>query len=160
MNTNYTVLVLCLLVPPTIPAAAETDGYVFEAEELADGGHRAGRGYGFEDGSQAPDGWIKVSAKWDWDYPSIRLMQLRDGFEDFEYLNLLRKWIQLGRRHAPQEQDRKLLAEAESLLQIADDLVGGDFYSATRNCQDLKVARKRVGDMIEKLRLTLTGTQY
>lgn len=103
--------------------------------------------------------YFENAAKWDWAYPSIRLMQIRDGFEDYEYMNILRNWINLARRRAPNEQDTSLIAEAEELLSIANKFVG-NFYTTTENCEDMAVARKQVGDMIEKLRLKLTAEQY
>jgi hypothetical protein len=98
-------------------------------------------------------------AKWDWSIPSIRLMQIRDGFEDYEYMKMLQKWIHLAKRHNKNEQDLELITQAEQLLGIQDHFVG-DFISFTENPEDMMVARKRIGDMIDKLRYMLTGKQF
>jgi len=98
------------------------------------------------------------SRKWDWKIPSIRMMQVRDGFEDFEYMVLLKKWVQLMKRRSPHERDERLLTEAEKMLRIGDDFIY-DFVTLTDRPEDMLVGRKKVADMIEKIRTVLTGTQ-
>jgi hypothetical protein len=99
------------------------------------------------------------SAQWDWDVPSIRLMQIRDGFEDYEYMKLLEKWINLARRHSANERNETLISEAEALLDIEHHFLG-DFISYTDTPEDIMEARKRIGDMIEELRHDVTGEPY
>ena len=104
-------------------------------------------------------GYWQNSATWDWAIPSIRLMQIRDGFEDYEYMRMLERWILLAKRHGRNEQNQALIAEAEAMLAIQDDFVG-NFISYTERPEDMMEARRRVGDMIEKLRLDVTGEQF
>ena len=99
------------------------------------------------------------SAKWDWSVPSIRLMQIRDGFEDYEYMTMLKDWILLAERHGRNEQNPILIEQARKLLDIQDNFVG-NFVCHTDSPEDMIEARKRVGDMIEQLRLELTGEQF
>ncbi len=99
------------------------------------------------------------AGKWKWTVPSIRLMQIRDGFEDYEYMNLLRKWIALAKRHNRSEQDVALIDKAEALLGIERAFVG-DFISYTDRPEDMMAARRMVGDMIEKIRRSVTGEEY
>lgn len=97
--------------------------------------------------------------EWDWSIPSIRLMQIRDGFEDYEYMKMLEQWALLAKRHGAGEQNQALIAEAEAMLAIQDDFVG-NFISYTERPEDMMEARRRVGDMIERLRRDVTGEPY
>ena len=107
-----------------------------------------------------PDlGYWQNSAKWDWAIPSIRLMQIRDGFEDYEYMRMLHRWIQLAKRHGRHERNDALIKQAESMLAVEDHFVG-DFITYTHRAEEMIEARRRVGDMIESLRRDVTGQQY
>ena len=98
-------------------------------------------------------------AQWKWDIPSIRLMQIRDGFEDYEYMKILQKWVLLAKRHSQNEQNTELIKEAENMLNIHENFVG-NFISYTQNDEDMIEARQRIGDITEKLRREVTGKQY
>jgi hypothetical protein len=104
-------------------------------------------------------GYWENSGTWDWALPSIRLMQIRDGFEDYEYMKLLERWVLLAKRHGRNERNQALIAEAEAMLKIEDNFIG-NFISYTQSPEDMMEARRRVGDMIERLRLDVTGEQF
>lgn len=97
--------------------------------------------------------------QWDWSIPSIRLMQIRDGFEDYELMRMLDKWIRLARRHNRHEQDTALLAEAEKLLDIEKAFVG-NFITFTDRPEDMMEARHRVMNMVDRVRQAVTGEPF
>jgi hypothetical protein len=97
--------------------------------------------------------------EWDWSIPSIRLMQIRDGFEDYEYMKMLERWVLLAKRHGKNERNQALIEEAEAMLEIENDFIG-NFISYTQQAEELMEARRRVGKMIERLRADVTGEPF
>jgi len=83
-------------------------------------------------------------------YPSIRAEMLRDGTEDREYLHLLK---QLAHQFAPRTQsdsEKKLLSEAQSLIQVPDEIVKTQF-EMTRDIRLLMQRRSQIARTIERL---------
>jgi glycosyl hydrolase family 123/concanavalin A-like lectin/glucanase superfamily protein len=80
-------------------------------------------------------------------YPSLRLENLRDGIEDFEYLKLLeRRTAQLKAKDGESD----LVKDAEILLKIPTDVaVAVDKYSSAP--EHLLNYRTKVAEMIEKV---------
>ena len=103
--------------------------------------------------------YFENSKKWDWKVPSIRMLQIRDGFEDFEYMTLLGKWVNLAKRYSAGQRDDRLIKEGEKMLSVADNFVY-DFTTVTENADDMVAARTKVADMIERIKKSLTGKQY
>ncbi len=83
--------------------------------------------------------------------PSIRLEFLRQGIEDYEYLVLLENMISIA-----DDKDRKLLDEAGQLLQVQGSLFT-DGKTYTKDPVDILQYRKRVAEMIIKLKKQMTG---
>jgi Glycoside hydrolase 123, catalytic domain/Concanavalin A-like lectin/glucanases superfamily/Glycoside hydrolase 123 N-terminal domain len=76
--------------------------------------------------------------------PSLRLENLRDGVEDYEYLVLLKKL-------AASSKDKNLVKLAEKLLQVpADVAVAVNQYSS--NPENLMNYRNKIASIIEKLK--------
>eukprot|EP00940_MAST-03C_sp_MAST-3C-sp2_P001952 g1952.t1 len=63
---------------------------------------------------------------------SVRLANIRDGLDDFDYLSLLRE------------------TDAELALKIASEVGGGSIASLVRNATTLRNARSQIGSALEK----------
>ena len=80
----------------------------------------------------------------------MRLENIRDGCEDFEYFYLLREKIKEARQSARREELEGLCREAEGLLVIPDDMI----EDAERNLADphlLLDHRTKVAEKLEEL---------
>ncbi len=77
--------------------------------------------------------------------PSIRLENLRDGIEDYEYLLLLKKVAENGG-----SKNKKLKNEALKLLNLPPELVSGP-KDYNKNPQDLIHYRNRIGEILNTL---------
>ncbi|NLG01894.1 MAG: DUF4091 domain-containing protein, partial [Lentisphaerae bacterium] len=87
--------------------------------------------------------------------PSLRLENLRDGLEDYEYLCLLRSGIENLRR---QNGDPGLLARAEAVLAVPQSVARAvNDYSSDPS--HLLAWRTRLADMIEELASTKVSEQ-
>jgi len=80
--------------------------------------------------------------------PSIRLEVLRDGIEDYEYLNLLRMLV--DKKDAQNSASKARLAEAKALLSLPESLVSSP-RQYTKDWQALLDYREELGNMIESL---------
>lgn len=86
-------------------------------------------------------------------YASLRLENLRDGIEDYEYYALLKRRTAELRRVRP---DSPLIAEAEAALQVpADVAVDIDQYS--HRPEPLMRRHDRLGDLIERIQTALAA---
>jgi hypothetical protein len=86
------------------------------------------------------------------------MLQIRDGLEDWEYMRLLRKWVNLAQRYDGATRNDELIKAAQKTLTIADEFIY-DFTTVTETADDMLAGRAEVADMIEKLRSSLSGTQ-
>ncbi len=86
-------------------------------------------------------------------YPSLRLENLRDGIEDYEYYQLLKSKLAELRRKQP---DSPLIAEAEAQLRVP---AGGavDVMSYSRSPYPLIRQHDALGDRIDEIEQALTG---
>jgi hypothetical protein len=82
-------------------------------------------------------------------YPSLRLENLRDGVEDYEYLATLKNSVeQLKLSNYPDKQI--LLDQANALLQVPSNVaLKVDYYSP--DPKNLLKYRKDIGELIEKI---------
>jgi hypothetical protein len=80
--------------------------------------------------------------------PSIRLENLRDGIEDYEYLWLLRDAVATLKK-ADAEKHKELIAEAEKALVIAAPVVQ-DLTHFTDDPGVLRAARATIATLIER----------
>jgi hypothetical protein len=76
---------------------------------------------------------------------SVRFENLRDGFEDYEYLAILRD------RVARAKEAGRSVAEAEKLLTVSDTVCRMDF-SFTSDPATIQTTRKAIAEAIEELR--------
>ena len=85
-------------------------------------------------------------------YSSLRLENLRDGIEDYETLNILKKLVsEIQEKDIQDDSLKVLLDEARSIINVPDNLVKNT-TSFTRNPQDIITARIKTGYLIEKLK--------
>ena len=82
---------------------------------------------------------------------SVRLENLRDGIEDYEYLWVLRDLTEKLKRAGS---NTPLVSKAEETLAISDDLVA-DLTHFTQEPQKLRKARAQVAELIQKARKVL-----
>ena len=82
---------------------------------------------------------------------SVRLENLRDGIEDYEYFWLLRQAADKLKKAAGRDH-RKLIAEAEKALAI-DDAIVTDLRRFTQDPRALRRARASLAGLIERARL-------
>ena len=80
---------------------------------------------------------------------SLRFEAIRDGIEDWETLLVLRDCVEALRHRKHAERHAALIAEAEKLLAVGDDLVAG-FDRYTHDPDLLLARRKAVGDLIAR----------
>jgi len=80
---------------------------------------------------------------------SLRFEAIRDGIEDWETLLVLRDCVEAVRRRKGAARHRKLIAEAEKLLAVGDDVVAG-FNRYTHDPALLLARREAVGDLIAR----------
>ena len=119
---------------------------VYGQNFLHAGVDRRGRGQVFWF-QRDPDGQVHP-------FPSIRAEVLRDGIEDREYINLLKKLAgKLGEKNQT-EQTRQLVEKARELARVPDELVKTQF-AMTRDVAKLLARRAEMADMIEKLQAAL-----
>jgi len=78
---------------------------------------------------------------------TIRLENIRDGFEDYEYLFLLDQLVQSARKHPATPERKRFLTRAEALLAVPENVVK-DVSSYTRNPQALYTFRNNVAHAI------------
>jgi hypothetical protein len=81
---------------------------------------------------------------------SVRLENLRDGIEDYEYLHLLEEAMKNAR-----PSQRQVAEKARSLLNIPESIFR-DGRTFTKDPQQLLAYRRQVGEVLEEL---LRGTQ-
>jgi hypothetical protein len=102
--------------------------------------HQSKQGWVSGDGSlfcAGPDGPI----------PTIRLENLRDGLEDYEYLNLLSQVVSLLKHCHANQQQEQFINEAKALLAVPDSVVGS-VLSYTRDHEALYAYRQQVAAKI------------
>lgn len=80
--------------------------------------------------------------------PSIRLEIVRDGLEDYEYFCILKEIVEKAK--TKNISDKRLVADAESMLVIDDDVVKST-TAYTLESNRLQNERIRMGEIIEKL---------
>ena len=94
-------------------------------------------------------------------YPSIRLFVLRDGIEDYEYVQLLKKYLaevqKLPLYKTPA--GKNLIDRARELCKVPDDIVV-DAFTYTRNPTRIMEQRRHIADMIEQLKQVLEKKEY
>jgi hypothetical protein len=80
--------------------------------------------------------------------PSLRLENLRDGLEDYEYLAMLEKLVAENKKN---NRNSTLVKEAEKLLKVPANVAvaAGDYSSEPEN---LLKYRKQIASMIERLK--------
>ncbi len=78
--------------------------------------------------------------------PSIRLANVRDGLEDYEFFAVLAE----RRRHLDPERDAALIREIDDALTISDDIVPWDWHAWTRDVEKLNARRQRLAALILK----------
>lgn len=92
------------------------------------------------------DGYLMYPSPEGNPWSSIRLENIRDGIEDYEYFSILSRNLEkikkMGRRY------RKTVKKGEELLSIKEIVKSPDMY--TRNREKIMEKRKELGDMIEK----------
>ena len=76
--------------------------------------------------------------------PGIRLANLRDGLEDYEYFHTLKKL-------SGKLKDRKLSEEVEKELEIESGIIK-NIYEWTKDVSLLKKKRERIAELIEKIK--------
>lgn len=94
------------------------------------------------------DGWLIYPGPGVEPYPSVRLENIRDGIEDYEYLWLLRDAVKKAKGAGRSD---ALVAEAEKLLTVGDD-ISKTFTDFTKDPEVIQKRRNRIGEMIEKLK--------
>ena len=100
-------------------------------------------------GNPAADGLLVYPGPTGQLYPSLRLVALRDGIEDYEYLWLIWDRARQLRRRAPDD-PTGLAAAARQFLGEVETKAG----SPTRTSQDphaVDALRRRAGDLLERL---------
>jgi hypothetical protein len=80
--------------------------------------------------------------------PSIRLKNLRDGMQDYEYFVMLRQQVDALKKRGGQD---ALVREAEAALAIDDNVVGGA-TSFTKDPAELLAFRDKVIDLVLRTR--------
>ncbi len=80
--------------------------------------------------------------------PSIRLKNLRDGMQDYEYFVMLRNQVEVLKKRGGQD---ALVREAEAALAIDDHVVGGA-YSFTKDPAELLAFRNKIIDLVLRTR--------
>ncbi|HUT34369.1 MAG TPA: glycoside hydrolase domain-containing protein [Planctomycetota bacterium] len=88
----------------------------------------------------------------------LRFEAIRDGIEDWESHMVLRDCVEALRHRKHAERHRDLIAEAEKLLKVDDDMVAG----FTRYCLDadkLLARREALGDLIARFTAVLPLTE-
>ncbi len=81
--------------------------------------------------------------------PSIRLENIRDGVEDYEYFAILKRTVKKIKQNKIKT-DAKLLAQAESMLAVPDDIVHS-LTDYTKSPERILKYRQQLSDIIEKL---------
>lgn len=76
--------------------------------------------------------------------PSIRLKNLRDGLQDYEYFVILKNNVEQLKKN---DGDKELIANAEKALSIDNNVVGGA-TSYTKDSEMLCRAKKNLADLI------------
>jgi hypothetical protein len=97
-------------------------------------------------GSRSGDGYLVYPARdgagfW----PSIRMENLRDGIEDYEYFFLLQKLVAEA-----DAEGGTVPADVRELLQIRPELIASP-YEYTTDPVALRSTRRRLGDAIERM---------
>ena len=80
-------------------------------------------------------------------WPSIRLEQLRDGIEDYEYFHLLKELTDRLTRPGAPEADTAIVEENRRLLAIDDALVKS-YNEYDRRPESYRVYRRRLAEAI------------
>jgi len=84
---------------------------------------------------------------------SIRLENLRDGIEDYEYFWLLREAVARLKK-AGAQRHQAFIAEAEKALAL-DEAVVKDLTQFTHDPQTLRQARRGLAELIERVQATV-----
>ena len=82
---------------------------------------------------------------------SIRAEIIRDGVEDYEYLNILKERIKSLENSHNKNAYKTEIIEAKNVLIIPDNIVKS-FTNYTQNPNDLQRYRIKVAHMIEKIK--------
>ncbi len=84
---------------------------------------------------------------------SLRWELFREGVEDYKYLYLLEKGMNLLKESSlPSEKKEKILKEGEDILKTVKNKIAKDFQNYTRNPEELEEIRERMGEEIECLK--------
>lgn len=89
---------------------------------------------------------------------SMRLESIRDGIEDWESLQVLRDCVEATKNRKPAEVPHALIARAETLLAVREEIVKG-FQNFTRDPQRLLAERRELGEMISEFMKVVPKTQ-
>lgn len=95
----------------------------------------------------AGDGYLIYPSPEGEPWSSIRLENIRDGIEDYEYFCILKKNIEELKKQGKKYQ--KIIEESEKLLEIGDDIIK-DPTEYTRDYKKILERRGKIGQMIEK----------
>ena len=80
---------------------------------------------------------------------SLRFESIRDGIEDWESLQVLRDCVEAVRQRKNQGRYKDLIAQAEGLLKVSDEVVKG-FAEFTRDPKRLMAERERLGELLAR----------
>lgn len=79
--------------------------------------------------------------------PSIRLKNIRDGLEDYEYLHLLAQLVDCIERQTNSNDAQAFIKQARALLEVPDPIVA-DLVRYTRDSQAFYQYRQQMADTI------------
>jgi hypothetical protein len=88
----------------------------------------------------------------------LRFEAIRDGIEDWESHMVLRDCVEALRHRKHAERHRDLIAEAEKLLKVDDDIVSG-FTKYCLDAEKLLARREALGDLIARFAQVLPLTE-
>ena len=97
------------------------------------------------------DGWLIYPGPDLKPYSCVRLENIRDGIEDYEYLWLLRDLVSKAKKR---EAQARTVGEAERLLAVGQD-ISETFTKFTRDPSIIMRRREKIAEMIERLRAGL-----
>jgi len=81
---------------------------------------------------------------------SLRFEAIRDGIEDWEGLQVLADGVAAVRNRKHPEKDKDLIAQAEVMLKVRDEIVAG-FDQYTRRADRLLAEREALGELLARL---------
>ena len=107
------------------------------------------------------DGFLLYPGKNLTPIPSLRIEVIRDGIEDIEYMNLLRKLIDSVKKIPAYEKkgNQHIIAKAEGLLVIPQRIVSSP-TQYTHNPDEIFAYRDEIANMIEQLSDILRNRDY